>query len=421
MGADPTSDRDRTFWEAFKLHVAIRIKYLLKSWFFLKPFYYANPGEGIDLGPKLSWTTMTMFKLMWLFAAFCKMSPIIFAPMYLSGFYWIVTKVHSLIEKRALREIEEYSKETGFKARKAIPIPEFDWENGDPEEFYETYVKNPMPVVLRGFSSNTDAVKKWTFEQMLKDYGEEDVLLTTKELDGIPGKLKEVDDPKIYLHNCEVLFERHPHLKDELELLRLRKYLKKGLGYLQMFIGRCGTGTPLHSAAVWNWFTMVEGKKTWLFVSPKNMALMYPFMSLGKVAAFSLVAYPDEPDLKMFPLFKHCPYYEVTIGPGDVLLNPPWWWHAIKNVTPTSVAVASRWHGNLENGAVGTDNMMTEENYEVSPMSTLNFFLGPEGIPFLQSILKTPSPKFDEHKTVREKGNHKLHNQHLSIKMGFKV
>jgi hypothetical protein len=37
------------------------------------------------------------------------------------------------------------------------------------------------------------------------------------------------------------------------------------------------------------------------------------------------------------------PAYNMHIA-GDVLFNPPWWWHAIKNVTPTSVGVASRWH-----------------------------------------------------------------------------
>ena len=37
------------------------------------------------------------------------------------------------------------------------------------------------------------------------------------------------------------------------------------------------------------------------------------------------------------------PKLRTRLKPGDVLVNPPWWWHAVKNVTPTTIAVATRW------------------------------------------------------------------------------
>ena len=43
--------------------------------------------------------------------------------------------------------------------------------------------------------------------------GEEDVFLTTKEIDGYPGKLKEVNDNSVYLHNSEKLFNKYPEIR----------------------------------------------------------------------------------------------------------------------------------------------------------------------------------------------------------------
>ena len=53
--------------------------------------------------------------------------------------------------------------------------------------------------------------------------------------------------------------------------------------------------------------------------------------------------WPGEYNAEAFPLFKYCPTYYAEVGPGDVLFNPPWWWHAIKN-SENTVGVASRWH-----------------------------------------------------------------------------
>ena len=38
-----------------------------------------------------------------------------------------------------------------------------------------------------------------------------------------------------------------------------------------------------------------------------------------------------------FPLFQYCPVYSTVLDEGDVLFNPPYWWHSIRNVTETTV------------------------------------------------------------------------------------
>ena len=41
-------------------------------------------------------------------------------------------------------------------------------------------------------------------------------------------------------------------------------------------------------------------------------------------------------------LYKYIDGYEVTLKPGDVLWNPPFYWHTIKNPTD-SIGVGYRW------------------------------------------------------------------------------
>lgn len=36
------------------------------------------------------------------------------------------------------------------------------------------------------------------------------------------------------------------------------------------------------------------------------------------------------------------PRYEILLDEGDMLFNPPWWWHAITNKTKYTIACANR-------------------------------------------------------------------------------
>lgn len=60
---------------------------------------------------------------------------------------------------------------------------------------------------------DTDLLKELCWDKVITKFGTEDVYLTKKELDGFSGKLKEVDDPKVYLHNSEKLFNKYPQLR----------------------------------------------------------------------------------------------------------------------------------------------------------------------------------------------------------------
>ena len=293
-------------------------------------------------------------------------------------------------------------KESGIDWEKArrIPIPEYDWKKGNPEEFYKTFVERPHPVILRGFLKGTKLMQDYTFDKIVERFGEETVILTSQEKDGYMGKLKEVMNPKVYLHNSELLFNKYPELIDALETHKLDDYLHKKSSYAQLFVGRQGTGAPLHNAGTWNFFYMIDGTKTWYFLDPYDFYLAYPMWVPGHAAAIFCNLYPDQFDKKLFPAFQYCPYYVADLQPGDILLNPPWWGHGIRNTSDKSVAVATRWY---VDGVVGETLNTMEDNYDVCRFASLNFFLGPKSFKFLQDILYEPSPRFDEHVTLREK------------------
>lgn len=70
--------------------------------------------------------------------------------------------------------------------------------------------------------------------------------------------------------------------------------------------------------------------------------------------------------------------------------------------------MASRWHGD---GKVGRGFVFTSEDYEINRFFDFLFFVGGESYQFMQNVLSTPSPKYDEHTTLRERNNRFGHHQ----------
>nr|VFK64412.1 MAG: Cupin-like domain-containing protein [Candidatus Kentron sp. UNK]VFK71068.1 MAG: Cupin-like domain-containing protein [Candidatus Kentron sp. UNK] len=368
---------ERSWSRAAALHLGIRGKYFAESWAGLKPFLLSSlngyPESGDPPGPAIGGGTAFGIKSLWALAAFNRQHPLL-AALY----------------------------------RRDMPLPEFDWRTRSPAEFQREFFERPHPVVLRGFTTDSEAVRDWTFRSLMERFGNEEVLLTTEKLDGDPGQLKAVESGKVYLHNSEILFRRYPELADALPLDRIESFSPLRPTYLQFFLGREGTGTPFHSAANWNWFFNIEGRKKWWFVDPRHGFLIYPFAAMGHAAAFTLCGFPGEYDRAFFPAFEYCPAFEITLDPGDVLFNPPWWWHAVRNVTDTTVGVASRW---MLGGQAGTQLRSVEENYDIDRMRSWLYFAGIAGWPHLQGILKTPSPTISDTVTLREQRNRFTHLQ----------
>ena len=95
------------------------------------------------------------------------------------------------------------------------------------------------------------------------------------------------------------------------------------VGYEQIFVGREGTGSPFHHAAVYNMFYMVDGKKTWWFIDPYDSFLAYPMAVLGKAAGALLCLWPNE--------------YNKEVGKLLIIF-----FHSFSSVTLTTISPMAR-------------------------------------------------------------------------------
>ena len=104
-------------------------------------------------------------------------------------------------------------------------------------------------------------------------------------------------------------------------------------------------GSSLHSDLSANWYAQKAGDKTWTLVSPDESARLLPVFDerRGVPALFSGLGYAADAtdDERRRPL-EAVPRFVVTLGVGDLLYVPSWWWHQIENAPGFNAAVALR-------------------------------------------------------------------------------
>jgi hypothetical protein len=251
------------------------------------------------------------------------------------------------------------------EAQLHLPIPRVQAGSMSPRAFYRRYVFDAHPVILQGLPE-TAALRDWNPEYFRKYAGDvAPVTETGSEADAVMQStlgdyLDYVRDnqhlpperrsaPR-YLANFANLCNRHPELRTELDPDRMGAWLD-GAGRqvcigAHLFIGLSGTSTPFHCAVAPNWFFQIQGQKRWTFVHPDHTPMMDPVVCDKAYFSGSLLEYPEPPAETMeidHPLWKYCPRYEAVLEPGDVLFNPPWYWHRIRNESSPTIGAASRW------------------------------------------------------------------------------
>jgi hypothetical protein len=238
------------------------------------------------------------------------------------------------------------------------------------QEFCNKYVKTNTPVIIKGGAKHTLAYQNWTMEMFRDRFG--DFKFKTLKFDTLKKKIDEHDEHNVstfkpdvgtfkdvidsrgsednlYIAFCADIFSAHPELVNEVGCLEFREHMGGNstlFGGTQLFLGAStSTGSHAHCANANNLFFQIRGKKKWTFVHPDYLWLMYPMLDRCFIFCASFLkrdydkAYLDQ----YAPLQKYCPKYEAVLEPGDILLNPPWQWHAIDNLTDETIAVATRW------------------------------------------------------------------------------
>lgn len=278
-------------------------------------------------------------------------------------------------ERRQTELFERIEAETaGQPPPPDVQVPRLRARDVSPAEFVSRFVERPEPVVLEGFASDTRAAKLWNAAYFGERFGSEKVVIRMQRVQGANGDLPDEDrvgtiaevardveagadegGRRRYVHNMKNIFNWHPELLADLELHRIRPYVGKNrYGGSHLFFGGEKTGTGYHCARSLNFFYMVEGEKAWTLVHPEHTPFMYPILNpyMASVASpIGGITY----DAEVFPLYQRVPKYKAHLLPGDVLMNPPWWWHEVHNLSRSSIAVATRWFGDMQ---VRTSNVM---------------------------------------------------------------
>lgn len=238
-------------------------------------------------------------------------------------------------------------------------IPRFKDGELPPERFRALVDAMRTPFVIEGFARDCDARRRWSPEFFAERYGSLPIALTTRReaptayedyergtLADVVEDIRAVSPRGCYAENISRIFNENPELEADLPVAKVLEYMGRRRHYgSQLFLGGSGTGTGYHCANANNFFLMLHGRKRWTFVHPDHSAWMRPCVSPQGLYVGSPVDHnrSDEEQEELVPTYNLVPRYETVLEPGDALLNPPWWWHAVDNLTPSSIAVASRW------------------------------------------------------------------------------
>jgi len=263
-----------------------------------------------------------------------------------------VFRLHEKSRRKFFRDIHNRLKEKNILG-KSIPIERR--KNLSIKEFKSHYIKKGIPVVIEGGAKEWGCVKKWTLEYFKELYGEEEILFvdhTKMEEDYERLTLGEIinsqnkKDAKYY--RFYPLLQRHPeHLKDfDYNWLLKVKHKTIIAENFQVFLGGKDSYTALHNAYACNVFTQAFGEKEFYLYPPEQTIAFDPdpAQNVYRNATYRYgdVFNPFEPDFEAHPLLKYIDHVHVHLKAGDILYNPPYWWHAVKNPID-SIGVGYRW------------------------------------------------------------------------------
>ena len=154
----------------------------------------------------------------------------------------------------------------------------------------------------------------------------------------------------LYVNNISKLFTVNEQARNELNLDKMNDIInncflkeenKNNNKFVsQLFFGGKNTGTSLHCAFNTNIFFNVKGEKHWVLIDPMYSDLINCQTSNNGLFAVSI---DDVFSTSESNPFLKIPRNEVILKSGDLLFNPTWYWHAVKNKTDYTIGVANRY------------------------------------------------------------------------------
>ncbi|MCB9743496.1 MAG: cupin-like domain-containing protein [Alphaproteobacteria bacterium] len=252
----------------------------------------------------------------------------------------------------------------GFtEARPAEALPELP-ATASREALLEATEGLRRPVVVRGFAAESVAARSWSEARLREALGEVRCLVFLQDASSrarswdqgselVELSFAEYLDRRLaeplYLNNSTELFLARPELAEELPLQALReRFHTPGSAWDELvthnlFVGAKHVYSSVHCAFGGNFFVEISGRKRWTFLDPAYGPHLHaipgrPFQYLK--SAYGGSRTQDEQG--QASVISTLPRYEAVLEPGDLLYNPPWWWHEVDNLDDFTVGCALR-------------------------------------------------------------------------------
>jgi len=107
----------------------------------------------------------------------------------------------------------------------------------------------------------------------------------------------------------------------------------------------------MHFDAISNFFTQLVGRKRVLIFSPAQSYLLYPYPMHHPMDTYAM-ADVERPDLQRLPGLARARGLDATLGPGDVLFLPSFYWHYVRQLDEGSENLSlNTWVGAKPDGS----------------------------------------------------------------------
>jgi hypothetical protein len=247
----------------------------------------------------------------------------------------IVQKYHSFLMSR-MPDIPE------------TPLPELALKDFTKENLKKMSNGYTFPVVIRGALKDLPAIKHWgNSSWWLNNYPDEPVLCKNVELPyavgDVPGCTigKSVGNTTktLYVAGESKIFIRNPELEAMMHSDLLDSVAPGEKVFSQLFMGYPHSGSDVHSAMGCNMFRQISGRKKWWLIPISQTPYILGSINKNGFSAHSMTRVGKGKDEEPSPYLSKVLRYTVTLNPGDVLLNPAWFWHGIKNIEDPGVEI----------------------------------------------------------------------------------
>lgn len=228
-----------------------------------------------------------------------------------------------------------------------------DWARFDP------YYRRGQPVIVTGGMASWAALDSWAPESLARRFGAMEVPLQRSDGDvfardahatptwseqrvPLATAVERIagDDPtaRYYIRQLCMLLE-FTELLDDIDVPRW--LIDRVVGQVNFWLGGRGCVSPAHYDRANNLTAQVYGRKRWTLFDPGQTELLHPYPATTEGSHFSQVD-TEAPDLARFADFGQTRPLELTLEPGEMLLVPAYWWHAVRSLE-VAIAVNFWW------------------------------------------------------------------------------